>query len=148
MCGAACLTDGRDIHADSRSGLCHEHQVVLISHSLDTYQVTGLLGYLDGLDALSAAVSDAIDRVAVLVVHRRTLAESVFRDHENSLLCTLLHTNRANYAILAIFFQSNRFHTACSAAHRTHASLVEAAYFTVVRSDEHFALSVGQGDAD
>ena len=71
------MTDRRDIHADRCSGLGDEHQVVFVRHTFDTNQVAGLLGDLDGLNTLAAAVRDTIDRLAVLVIQRGSLAETV-----------------------------------------------------------------------
>ena len=63
------LTDG---HADDNARLVDNHQIFVVSHSLNGDKVAGLVGDVQGLHALGATVGDAV------VLDVGTLAKALF----------------------------------------------------------------------
>ena len=84
-----------DIQSDEDTALVDNHQVVLVSHHLDGYQTTGLLGDGEGLHTLGTTSG------LTVVLNIRALAIAILTNHHDGLGLRIVDTYHAYNLVVA-----------------------------------------------
>ena len=90
--------------ADHDTALIDDHDVVIVGDGVDGDELAGLLGRLEGDDALAASVGDAV------LLEGRALAVAILRHDEDRLLLGVLDADGTYDAVLRRL-QSHAAHT-------------------------------------
>src|SRR5690606_20484843 len=127
------------VHADGDPAAVDDHQLVILHHRFDRDQGAGLVGDLDRLHALAAAIGDAI------VLHGAALSVALLADHQYLGIGDLLpaHGHHADHFILVIG-EHHPAHAAGPAPHGAHAVLLEVDRLTCAARDNDVAGAIGE----
>ena len=134
--------DITSVDTDRDTTLIDDHQVVLIGDGTDSYELTRLIGDVEGLDTLRATIRDTV------VLYKRTLTIALFAYHEDGLLGILRYGDHTDDLITAVSIERHTAYTRGISAHSTDGRFVEADSATVAVRDEDFAIAIGQADTD
>ena len=126
---AARKADLLDGGADREARAVDDHQVVLVRDGLDRNELAGLLGDVDRLDALAAAVGDAV------LVEVGALTVAVLAQHQDVALVVGLDADHADDLVVAL--QRDAPHAGADTSDRTHRGLVEADGLALAGGDHH-----------
>ena len=144
MCRSACHPDAVCRHADRDARAVDDHQVVFVADSLQCNKFASLLGDVDRLHALAAAMGLAV------LFEVGTFAEAVLADYQDiqrfeRLLCRV----DADHADdIVVFLQVDAANTRRITPDGAGFLFFEAAALALVAGQQDLAVAAGQGGAD
>ena len=117
--------------------LIDNHEVVIISYVLDSYQTTGLLCNVKSLHTLTATVGYTV------IYYVRTLTITLLADNHHGFLLRIIDYNHANQGIITLI-ETHTANTGRSTSHGTDLILIKTNGTTVSVGKNQLVMTICQ----